>query len=490
VRAASPRRERVIHWFRSDLRLHDNRALAAAAARAAEIALLFVLDEQLLAGESVGPPRRRFLMSSLRRLAADLAARGHRLRVRRGDPAELVPALARQLRADRITWNRDDGSYARRRDAAVRAAAARAGVAVEEHKDRVVFESAELRTRAGGAFRVYTPFRDAWWARLREDPQPPSGPLRLPAPLPAGASEVQEPLVDRDVERGELPAPGEAAALRRLDRFLSGAAADYAELRDRPDLDATSRLSPYLRFGALSIRCCVQRGLERMRAEPRAARGVRKWLDELVWREFYHAVRAEHPDLRRRSLRPELDALRWEEDEAGFEAWCRGETGFPFVDAAMRQLAETGWVHNRARMVAAGFLTKDLGIDWRRGERFFMQRLVDGDPASNAGGWQWAASTGTDAQPWHRIFNPVLQGERFDPGGHYVRRFVAELRRCDDRFVQRPWQASPPPSGYPRPLVDHAERRMGALRRFEALRRRARAKKSHGRRPSRASSPD
>ena len=424
--ARSPRRERVIHWFRSDLRLDDNRALSAAAARAAEIALVFVLDEQLLAG--AGPPRRRFLLGSLGCLAADLEARGHRLHVLRGDPTALLPALAGALRADRITWNRDDGRYARRRDAAVRAAAARAGVAVEEHKDRVVFESAELRTRHGDAFRVYTPFRNAWWARLREDPQEPSRAPRLPAPLSSPAPGPSASFADTGEDRARLPAPGEAAARRRLERFLAGPALEYGELRDRPDRDGTSRLSPYLRFGVLSIRRCVHEALERMREEARGARSLRRWIDELVWREFYHAVRAEHPDLRVRALRPELDALAWADDEAGFDAWCEGRTGFPFVDAAMRQLAATGWMHNRARMVAASFLTKDLGIDWRRGERFFMQRLVDGDPASNGGGWQWAASTGTDAQPWYRVFNPVLQGERFDPDGDYVRRFVGAQR--------------------------------------------------------------
>ena len=479
---ASARREQVIHWFRSDLRLGDNRALAAAASRADALALVFVLDDRLLHGDAVGPPRRRFLVRSLVSLATSLAARGHRLRIHRGDPVAVVPALARALRADRITWNRDDGAYARRRDAAVRAAAARDGVAVEEHKDRVVFESGELRTRAGDAFRVYTPFRNAWWARFREEPQEPLGPLRLPEPLTDDGLGPGEPLADTEEDPAELPPAGEAAALRRLERFLAGPAWTYAERRDRPDLDGTSRLSPHLRFGAISIRRCVHRALARMREEPRAAPGLRRWLDELVWREFYHAVRTEHPDLRRRALRRELDGLAWEEDPGGFEAWCRGRTGFPFVDAAMRQLAATGWIHNRARMVAASFLTKDLGIDWRRGERFFMQRLVDGDPASNAGGWQWAASTGTDAQPWFRVFHPVRQGERFDPEGRYVRRFVPELRACDDRFVQRPWEAVPAVRGYPRPIVDHAARRLAALRRFEALR--ARAGRRHGRRPS------
>jgi deoxyribodipyrimidine photo-lyase len=464
-----PRRERVVHWFRCDLRLRDNTALAAAARRTDALTLLFVLDDRLLAGDGVGAPRLQFLAASLARLSVDLAARGQRLVVRRGDPVREVPALVRELRAGAVTWNSDHGPYARRRDAAVRAAAEREGAAVEEHEDRVVFGPDELRTGAGDAFRVYTPFRNAWWRRWAEAPRLPGGPLRLPAPGPAVRS---EPL-PADLGSGEaleLPTPGEAAALRRLDAFLSGPVARYAADRDRPDLDGTSRLSPYLHLGALSPRQCFERALDAEREDPRARAGVRKWLDELIWREFYVAILAHHPHAVTRNFRPEFDALRWEDDEAGFRAWCEGRTGYPFVDAGMRQLARTGWMHNRPRMIVASFLTKDLLVDWRRGERFFQQRLVDGDLASNSGGWQWAASTGTDAQPWFRIFNPVAQGERFDPAGAYVRRFVPELRDVPDRYVHRPWEAPAPPRDYPAPIVDHAERRARALRRFEAIR--------------------
>jgi deoxyribodipyrimidine photo-lyase len=473
---AQPRRERVVHWFRSDLRLRDNTALAAAARRADALALLFVLDERLLAGDGVGPPRLRFLAASLARLAEDLARRGQRLLVRSGDPARVVPASLREWRAERITWNADHGPYARRRDAAVRAAAERAGVAVEEHEDRVVFGPDALRTGAGGVFRVYTPYRNAWWRRWAEDPRRPEGALRLPPPIPGAAP---GPLPDEAAlgagDATELPAPGEAAALRRLDAFLAGPAARYAADRDRPDRDGTSRLSPYLHLGALSPRVCFARALAAERAAPRARAGIRKWLDELIWREFYVAILAAHPHAVTRDFRPEFAALRWEDDEAGFQAWCEGRTGVPFVDAGMRQLARTGWMHNRARMVVASFLTKDLLVHWRRGERFFARRLVDGDLASNNGGWQWAASTGTDAQPWFRIFNPVAQGERCDPHGDYVRRFVPELRGMPERWVHRPWEAPAPPRDYPRPIVDHGEARARALRRFESARGRARS---------------
>jgi len=462
---------RALHWFRSDLRLRDNRALASAC-RAGAAALVFVLDDRLLAGRALGAPRLRFLLGSLERLGAELARRGQRLVVRRGDPALVVPRLAREGRFDRVVWNRDHGPFAARRDTRVGRALAAAGVAVETHKDRVVFESGEVRTRDGAPFRVFTPFRNAWWARFEADPPACEGPVRLPPPVPLASESLPDAAaLGFGEDETELPTPGEDAARRRLDRFLAVAIARYAADRDRPDRDGTSRLSPYLRFGAISIRTCLHAARERAREDPRAREGVRKWLDELVWREFYAAVLVEHPHVLRRSFERAYDAMRWEDDDAGFAAWCAGRTGHPFVDAGMRQLAATGWMHNRARMVVASFLTKDLLVDWRRGERFFLQRLVDGDPASNNGGWQWSASTGTDAQPWFRIFSPVAQGERFDPDGAYVRAWLPELRYVPPRFVHRPWQAPSPPRDYPRPIVDHAERRIVALRRFEAARR-------------------
>jgi deoxyribodipyrimidine photo-lyase len=469
---------RALHWFRSDLRLRDNTALAAAATRADELACVFVLDDRLLAGPRSGAARSRFLHASLESLAAGLAGRGHALIVRRGDPRLEVPRLAAAAGAGLVTWNRDPSPYARSRDAAVRAALERAGVRSLDCKDRVLFESGEVRTRAGGPFRVFTPFRNAWRARLRDERPEPGGGLRLPRSIPgldAGTLPSPDSLGAKD-DGTELPPAGEAAARRRLETFLAGPIRDYARLRDLPARDATSRLSPYLRFGAISARSCVDAALDVAAREPGFAAGAEKWLDELVWREFYSAILEENPRVLRRAFRAEFERVRWEDDDAAFEAWCHGRTGYPFVDAAMRQLRATGWMHNRARMVVASFLVKDLLLDWRRGERFFMERLVDGDPASNNGGWQWAASTGTDAQPWFRIFHPVTQGERFDPDGAYARRFVPELRGVPDRFVQRPWQAPRPPAGYPRPIVDHAERRRMALARFETARREAGAR--------------
>jgi deoxyribodipyrimidine photo-lyase len=465
----------AIHWFRNDLRLRDNTALAEACARADALLPVFVLDERLLASPALGAPRVRFLLDCLARLAADLEARGRRLVVRRGDPARVLPQLARESHAQLVTWNRDTTPFAARRDARVRAALERAGVASVEAADRVIFEASEVRTRQGGAFSVFTPYRRAWHARLAEDPRRPRPAPKLPGPAPRVAS---EPLPSAEAlgfggDAAELPTGGEAAAQRRLARFLAEAVGRYAEDRDRPAVDGTSRLSPHLRFGTLSPRECVHAALEAAAAEPRLARGAEKWVDELVWREFYAALLEREPRLLREPQRREYATLAWNDDEQALAAWREGRTGFPIVDAGMRQLLATGWMHNRVRMLAASFLVKDLLLDWREGERWFLQRLVDGDPASNDGGWQWCASTGSDAAPYFRIFNPTSQGERFDPDGAYVRRFVPELRGAPDRFVHRPAQAPQPPRGYPAPIVDHAERREVALERYrEALRRR------------------
>ena len=373
-----------------------------------------------------------------------------------------------------LSLNEDTTPFARRRDAAVVQAVERAGGRVLACADRVVFRSGEVRSASGRPYSVYTPYRKAWWKRWVNDPRYPVRLGRLPPPIPGFAANEIPEMRALGFEDGvcEIPTGGEAAATRRLDRFLRTAAARYHEDRDRPDRDGTSRLSPYLRFGAISVRQCVSRAEEAAQAERELRQGVAKWLDELVWREFYAGILEEHPRVLRENYRHEYDAVVWNNDPEGFEAWCDGRTGYPIVDAGMRQLRATGWMHNRVRMVVASFLTKDLLIDWRRGERFFFTRLVDGDPASNNGGWQWAASTGTDAQPYFRIFNPVAQGRRWDPEGRYVRRWLPELRDVSDAHVHAPWEAGLS-GGYPPPVVDHAERRVLALDRFRSARGRA-----------------
>jgi len=464
---------RVVHWLRSDLRLDDNRALGEAARQASELAVVFVLDDGLLASERTGAPRVRFLIDGLARLAADLEARGSRLVLRRGEGVQEVARLLDETRAGLLTWNRDYSPFAKARDARMEREAAKRGTRVLHCKDRVAFESGELLTREGGAYSVYTPYRNAWRLRWSREPEEPERAPRLPPAIPGLAS---LPLPSAEAcgfggDATELPTAGEAAARRRLDAFLGKRAAGYAEQRDFPAEDGTSRLSPYLRFGMLSVRRCLEAAFERTK-ERHGRASLEKWIDELLWRDFYHAILDRHPHVTRGAQRREYDAVRWNDDPQAFAAWCAGRTGYPLVDAGMRQLAASGWMHNRVRMVVASFFAKDLLLDWRLGERFFYQRLVDGDPASNNGGWQWAASTGSDAQPWFRIFNPVSQGRRFDPAGSYVRRYLPELRNVDEEYVHAPWLAPSPPRDYPPPIVEHAERRAEALRRFEAVRRR------------------
>ena len=457
---------RVLHWFRSDLRVADNAALAAAAAAADELVCVFVLDDRLLAGRRASARRNRFLLDSLAKLGAELAARGSQLVVRRGDPARELARLAAETRAERATWNADYGPFALRRDAAVARALERTGVRCEAARDRVVFDADQVLTRAGRRFSVYGPYRRAWHARFAASPPPVLRAPRLPPPIP-GVERGRIPPAPRDPAR--LASGGSAAALRRLDAFLERGVADYAWRRDLPAQRGTSRLSAHLHFGTVSPRTCIARAREAARDDPRRRAGVAKWIDELVWREFYFAILSHFPHVLRGAQRHALDALEWSDDEAGFAAWCEGRTGFPLVDAGMRELEATGWMHNRARMVAASFLAKDLGIDWRSGEAFFMAKLVDGDPANNNGGWQWSASTGSDAQPWFRIMNPVAQGERFDPEGAYVRRWLPELRRLPGVCAHRPWESPERAPDYPPRIVDHAWARERALTRFRAV---------------------
>ncbi len=455
---------RTLAWLRADLRVRDNRTLSRACAGAQEMTPVFVLDPRLLGDREL--PRVRFLLEGLRALRRDLESRGSSLLVRHGQPHRVLRELVAETGAERVVWSREAGPWASRRDERVRIALDKEGARVQTVKDRVIFESGEVLNGEGRPYAVYTPYRNAWLRRWEEAPEYEERAPRFPPPIP-GCRSDELPTVS---VRAGLPPAGEAAARRRLFRFLDRSVARYAEDRDYPALDATSRLSAHLRFGMISARTCIGAALDLAETEPGAAAGARKWVDELIWREFYHAVLAAHPHVTRRAWRREFDAVRWEQDDAGFAAWCEGRTGYPIVDAGMRQLRETGWMHNRARMIAASFLSKDLLIDWRRGERFFFESLVDGDPASNNGGWQWAASTGADAQPFFRIFNPTSQAEKFDPDGEYVRRWVPELSRIAGVAIHRPWDAPLLAPEYPAPIVDHAERREEALRRYRAAR--------------------
>ena len=463
---------RGLHWFRNDLRLRDHGALEALADRVEEWGALFVLDPALLDAK-LARNRDRFMIDSVASLRAALEKRGVSLLTVKGDPEKVVPRIAKRLGAQVVSFVEADTPRARRRDDAVRSALEADGREVLAIRDHTVFGPQEILTKKGTPHSIYSPYRRAWWAAWRAAPRWPAPRLRLPKrPIEVerrdaedAISKLAEPTLPR-----VGPPVGETAARRRLTQFLESRVGRYATDRDVPAVDGTARLSAYLRFGVISARRCFADGLAHAEANPQDREGVEKWLDELVWREFYAAVLANRPEVTTRNFRPEYDGLAWQDDPEGFAAWCEGRTGYPIVDAGMRQLVATGWMHNRVRMIVASFLTKDLLIDWRRGARFFMDHLVDGDPASNNGGWQWAASTGTDPQPYFRIFNPTKQGERWDPEGRYVRQWIPELEGVDRRHVHAPWLAETPPADYPAPIVAHDEARKRALDVYKAAR--------------------
>jgi len=472
----------AVVWFRRDLRLHDHPALTAAAVRHDRIVPLFVLDPRLLGGRFASPARTRFLLGSLRELSATLAELGAPLVVRVGDPAEVVPAVCASSGARDVYVSRDHAPYGRDRDVRVAARLTAAGIELHPKRGNLVHEPEAVATQEGRSYSVYSPFRRAWERLERRlvipapeslvgtDLDPGVIPAFTPDAEPGFAPEVGAP---PDLDPTLLPAPGEAAARGRLAAWLDRRVEDYAATRDRLDLaDGTSRLSADLHFGLLSANEVVERALG-------PGDGRRVFVNELVWREFYAHVLFHRPDLRDHAFRPAFDRLEWSDDPVLIGAWRTGRTGYPIVDAAMRQLAAAGWLPNRARMIVATFLTKDLLVDWRVGEAHFMRLLVDGDMASDNGGWQWSASTGTDPQPYFRIFDPVAQGRRHDPDGTYVRRWVPELATVPVRWIHAPWEMPPDvaaPSGlrlgidYPERIVDHAEARRRALAVFGSVR--------------------
>jgi deoxyribodipyrimidine photo-lyase len=475
----------IIHWFRRDLRLHDNTALAAAArAGGGAVLPVFVLDDAILQGRWRSPARTAWLLANLAALDEALRASGSRLILRRGDPLAELQALARETGATGVRWNRDYTPYATRRDATIKQALRANGLEAHSHKDAVIFELLEVATQNGGPYSVYSPYARRWRQRLADEGYTLQPAPRLVAPASWPESLPIPSLADLGMRLDhDLPPAGEEAAQARLKRFASlkrdDAIAGYAERRNLLAEDGTSRLSPYLRLGLLSPRQCLLAAYD-LQAKGTAGAGVETWVGELIWRDFYVQVLANFPHVLQGAFRPEYDALRWENDEALFAAWVEGRTGYPIVDAAMRQMRAEGWMHNRGRMIVASFLAKDLLIDWRWGERHFMRLLIDGDPAANNGGWQWAAGTGTDAQPFFRIFNPVSQGEKFDPVGAYVRRYVPELANVPNTFIHQPHLMAPAEQlradvqvgrDYPQPSVDHKLQRARALELYGTVRR-------------------
>lgn len=439
----------VVVWFRRDLRLDDNPAWGAATAGHDAVVALFVLDERLL--EAAGPFRRRQLLANVAALDGELGEHGGGLTVRSGDPAVVVPAVAAEVGAASVVYNADVSPWARTRDTAVSAALEAQGVAVSVSHGTMVHAPGSVLTRAGGVSKVFTPFWRTWAATPMQ-----------PWPEPGGASVVtleSDPLPSG----GDDPplAPGSAAAIGRLEAFVARVD-HYGSARDLPAVDGTSELSADLKFGTLSPRTALE-----LIGEGSAGREA--WCRQLAWRDWYAHLLWTHPGLTDEPMAERFAGVRWNDDPESFEAWCRGLTGYPLVDAGMRQLLATGWMHNRVRMVTASFLVKDLLIDWRAGERHFRHLLVDGDTPQNVGNWQWSAGTGPDAAPYHRIMNPVTQSRRFDAEGAYIRRWVPELGGLGDKAIHAPWEVPPLElaaagvelgSNYPYPIVDHAVARV------------------------------
>ncbi len=464
----------VIMWFRSDLRLADNTALNAALRSGSPILPVFVFDPGILNSRLAGAPRSAFLLKALASLDTALRDRGSRLITLYGNPLRELPNVIEASGASAVYFNRDYSPYALRRDAALGSILE---VPVYGFDDSLLVAAAEISKKDGAPYTVYTPFRKQWLAV----PKPAPDTIRLRpdqlASLPDGAATIDRYSL-RDL--GFSPTipvqdASENAARRRLSTFVSGRIYDYATGRNRlaaeqdnNPVPGTSFLSADLHLGLLSIRevYWAAKGAHENADEDAARKSVDDWIGELAWREFYQQILFHFPHVTQGNFRREYDRVEWRRAPDELQAWKDGQTGYPVVDAAMRQLQETGWMPNRARMIVASFLTKDLLIDWREGERHFMRWLVDGDLAANNGGWQWAAGTGTDAQPYFRIFNPALQSRKFDADGAYIRRWVPELRSIPDAHIHSPWEMEQPPADYPPPVVDHEFARQRALDAF------------------------
>lgn len=470
----------LIVWFRDDLRLTDNPALREAAATGQSLMCVFVFDEVSDGVRPLGGAARWWLHNSLEMLDRSLSGAGGRLHLFRGRAVELLPGIAARSGASAVFWNRRYGAAERRIDEAVEGELQSNGVEVQTFNGHLLYEPWTLTTREGGPFRIFSSF---WRAanELGPPPLPQPAPRRLVMQDESNAVEGAVPLSALNLQPSgpdwaaglrSTWTPGEKGAQTCLDRFLESGLSRYAACRDLPGEYATSHLSPYLRFGNISVRQVWHGGVAAEARERSSYRNLERFHSELGWREFSYHLLYHYPDLESRNLQSQFDRMPWRSDRVALKDWQRGQTGYPLVDAGMRQLWTTGWMHNRVRMVVASFLVKHLLIHWREGESWFWDTLVDADPASNLVNWQWVAGSGADAAPYFRIFNPVLQGEKFDPDGEYVRHWVPELAKLPAAVIHRPWAASAPDlqragvslgENYPERIVEHQYARQRAL---------------------------
>lgn len=466
----------VIHWFRRDLRLRDNSALHHAV-DAGRVIPLFIFDTTLLSSPRIGTPRLKFLLAALQSLDESLQQYGTRLLVRHGKPQQVLAQLRDETGAGGLFFNRDYSPYARKRDGAI---AAESGFDVHTFDDAVLLPPDTVLKDDGDPYVVYTPYKKRW----NTQDKPSISERHFRRDWFYDLSDLDNagvPTLD-DLEHNQsiaIPEASEEAAKHYLNRFITGGITRYDETRndlpinpyDGSNPTGTSYLSPYLRLGLLSPRQAywAARDTYSNTQDETQRKAIATWVSELTWREFYTQILHHYPHVLQRDFVDTYRNLAWDDDSALLTRWQRGETGYPIVDAPMRQLNAIGWMPNRARMIVASFLTKDLLLHWLPGDHYFMQHLIDGDPASNNGGWQWAAGTGTDAQPYFRIFNPVTQSEKFATP-EYLRHWLPELADVPDEHIHAPWEAKEPPKGYPGPIVDHKTARERTLAAFKAAR--------------------
>ncbi|MEM8949096.1 MAG: deoxyribodipyrimidine photo-lyase [Pseudomonadota bacterium] len=481
--AAAP----VLLWFRQDLRLADHRALSAAVATERPIIPVYILDDETPGAWRMGGASRWWLHKSLEALGADLEGLGSRLMLRRGASRDVITALMEETRADSVYVSRSYEPWARRLETEIADHLDSKGRTFRRFAGGLLFEPEVPKTKAGDPFKVFTPYYKACLALGPPKPPLPRPKSSLSAPANWPRSEDLDGwgLLPRNPDWAdgfcETWEPGEAGAEVRLQRFLDGAMAGYSDKRNRPDIEGTSRLSPHLHFGDISPHRCWQAVEERLAADGQGAKGGRSFLRELVWREFSYHLLFHWPHLPEKAFRPEFEAFPWDENAAALKAWQQGQTGYPIVDAGMRELWQTGWMHNRVRMITASFLIKHLLIPWQAGEDWFWDTLVDADLANNSASWQWVAGSGADAAPYFRVFNPILQGKKFDPKGAYVRRYAPELSKLPDDYLHAPWEAPEAAlsaagitlgKDYPEPMVDHGKARQRALQAYDVIKKR------------------
>ena len=473
----------VIVWLRRDLRLEDNPALFAARESGAPVIPVYIHDEE----EALAPggAARWWLHHSLKAFAEDLRSCGATLVLRRGDGPSIIKDLVGETGARAVYWNRRYAPALVGRDKALKAALKENDVEVFSFNGGLIREPWEITTNSGSFYKVFTPFWKAVQSQgpARRDPRAKLRKIKGPTSTPASDDLDSWSLTPRDPDWAaafsETWTPGEDNAQERLKDFLERAVDNYGDDRNRPDLESTSRLSPHIAFGEIGPLQIWRTVMEKIDAGDIPEDQGRKFLSEVVWRDFAHVLLFNYDDIQNQPIRPEFADFPWQDDATALRAWQRGETGYPIVDAGMRQLWQTGWMHNRVRMIVGSFLVKHLRLEWQEGERWFWDTLVDADMANNAASWQWVAGCGADAAPYFRIFNPMTQGEKFDPDGAYTRKFVPELKDMPNKYLQKPWEAPDAilhkagvklGETYPKPIVDHMKARQAALDAFENIR--------------------